>query len=415
MRAGPSQEEIRRHNLGVLLRSVHVGGATSRAELTASLGLNRSTIGALTAELAAAGLVTEQVPRDRGRAGRPSLVVCPESELVYVLAFSIEVDRVTAARVGLGGTVLERHEAPRAPGMIAPEEIVLPLTEFAERMRRSAPERARHIGSGVAVSAVVRQPDGNVKLWGYGKWPEDQLAAALAAGLGAGLGAAESRDGSPRTGQTPQRGQPALAVGSAADLAALAEHTRGVATSCRNMIYLHQDAGISGGVIAAGRQLTGHAGSGGEVGHMIVNPAGQLCGCGSRGCWETEIGEYRLLSLAKRSTGTGHAGILAIVDAAARGDVVAQAAMRQVGDWLGFGVANLVNIFNPEMVVFGGTLREVYLAAAAQVRSRINRNSLSAYREHVRLRTCGLGLDAPLIGAAELAFERLLADPLDAT
>ena len=62
MRAGPSQEEIRRHNLGTLLRYVHVKGPTSRAELTTSLGLNRSTIGALTADLAAVGLVREEVP-----------------------------------------------------------------------------------------------------------------------------------------------------------------------------------------------------------------------------------------------------------------------------------------------------------------------------------------------------------------
>src|SRR6185436_7026273 len=99
MRAGPSQEEIRRHNLGVLLRYVHVKGPTSRAELTASLGLNRSTIGALTADLTAAGLVREELPRDHGRTGRPSLVVRPEHERVYAYAFSVEVDRLTAARV----------------------------------------------------------------------------------------------------------------------------------------------------------------------------------------------------------------------------------------------------------------------------------------------------------------------------
>ena len=102
-----------------------------------------------------------------------------------------------------------------------------------------------------------------------------------------------------------------------------------------------------------------------------------------------------------------------MVDAAGRGDAMAQAALRQVGDWLGFGVANLVNIFNPEMVIFGGTLRDVYLASAAQVRGRLNRMALPAVREHVRLRTPALGDDAALLGAAELAFERLLADPLD--
>ncbi|HEX8630963.1 MAG TPA: ROK family protein, partial [Catenuloplanes sp.] len=103
----------------------------------------------------------------------------------------------------------------------------------------------------------------------------------------------------------------------------------------------------------------------------------------------------------------------AVVDAARRGDADAQRALREVGDWLGFGVANLINVFNPEMVIMGGNLREVYLAAAAQVRSRLNRNGLPACREHVRLRTPVLGDDAALLGAAEAAFEALLGDPLD--
>ncbi len=77
MRVGPSQEEIRRQNLGALLRYVHVHGATSRAELTTSLGLNRSTIGALTADLAAAGLVSERAPRETGRGGRPGVGLPP--------------------------------------------------------------------------------------------------------------------------------------------------------------------------------------------------------------------------------------------------------------------------------------------------------------------------------------------------
>src|SRR5215470_16231029 len=99
MRAGPSQEEIRRQNLGALLRQLHVRGALSRAELTTALGLNRSTIGALTADLALAGLVREELPRETGRAGRPSLVVVPESARIFVYAIAIGVDRMTAARV----------------------------------------------------------------------------------------------------------------------------------------------------------------------------------------------------------------------------------------------------------------------------------------------------------------------------
>jgi predicted NBD/HSP70 family sugar kinase len=392
MRASPSQEEIRRYNLGALLRSVHVRGATTRAELTTSLGLNRSTIGALTAELAGAGLVSEEVPLSAGRAGRPSLVVRPESERVYCFGFSIEVDRLTAARVGLGGVVLDRRETPRPGGENATKAVVAALAALVRDMQAGIPPDARYVGSGVAVSAMVRKDDGRVRLMPHMNWVDQPLTEALVDIFG---------DERP------------IAMRNNADLAALAEHVRGVAIDCDNLIYLYGDAGIGGGIIAAGRPVHGHGGHGGEVGHMVVNTHGKPCGCGSSGCWETEIGEHALLSAAARDTGGGREGIFSVLDAASRGDAGAQSAVRQVGDWLGFGVANLVNIFNPEMVIFGGTLREVYLAAAAQVRSRLNRQALPACREHVRLRTPILGDDAALLGAAELAFEPLLAAPLD--
>lgn len=393
MRAGPSQEEIRRQNLGALLRYVHIHGATSRAELTTALGLNRSTIGALTADLASAGLVTEKAPRETGRAGRPSLVVRPESDVVYAYAYSIEVDRLRAARVGLGGKVLDRREMARPQGLLAGETVPL-LAGFLKEMQESVPADSVYVGAGVAVCGMVRRDDGLVRLSPNTGWVDEPLGAALSAELGCGA---------------------AVSVGNVADVSAFAEHARGAAAGCDNVIYLYGDVGVGAGIIAGGRRVTGHGGYGGEVGHMVVHPGGRPCGCGSRGCWETEIGEYALLRAAGREGARGHEATFDVVDAANRGDTLAQAALRQVGDWLGFGVANLVNIFNPEMVIFGGTMRDVYLAAAAQVRSRLNAMALPACREHVRLRTPKLGDDAALIGAAELAFEHLLADPLDAT
>lgn len=394
MRAGPSQEEIRRQNLGALLRFVHVRGQISRAELTSELGLNRSTIGALTADLAGVGLVSEEAPRETGRAGRPSLVVRPSSDLVYVYAASVEVDRVRVARVGLGGVVLDQREAPRPRGEAI--EAVRPIAEFVAEMAEGVKPQARCIGAGIAVCGLVRRDDGLVRLGPHLGWLDEPLGHALQDRLPDLL--------------------PQVAVGNVADLCALAEHTRGVAVGCDNLIYMYGDVGVGAGIIAGGRRVTGHGGYGGEVGHMVVNPSGRACGCGSRGCWETEIGEHALLRAAGRDSSPGSQmgaeAVLAVVDAAARGDASAQTAVRQVGDWLGFGIANLVNIFNPELVIFGGTLRDVYLAAAAQVRSRLNSIGLPATREHVRLRTPKLGNDAALLGAAELAFEQLLADPL---
>jgi predicted NBD/HSP70 family sugar kinase len=393
MRAGPSQEEIRRHNLGALLRHVHLSGPTSRAELTSRMGLNRSTIMALTADLTAAGLVREELPRETGRAGRPSLVVRPESARVYVFALDVGVDRLVAARVGLGGAVLDRRETARRRGPFSLEEVVGPLAAFARQMHRRTRPDTVCVGVAAAFSGGVAQSDGVVRFgpnMGSVDVPfGEEMARRLALGL-------------------------PVAVGNDANLAAMAEHLRGVGVGCRDLVYLHGDVGVGGGVIAGGALLGGHQGFGGEVGHMVVNPEGRLCGCGSRGCLEAEVGERALLEAAGRfGSQVGREAVRAVVSAADRGDIVAQAALSRVGDWLGLGVANLVNVFNPEMVVFGGMLREVYLGSAAQVRSRLNLDALSPSREHLRLRTTALGDDATLVGAAELAFAQVLADPLE--
>ncbi|MGJ6963091.1 ROK family transcriptional regulator [Streptosporangium sp. G11] len=395
MRAGPSQEEIRRHNLGALLRHVHLSGPTSRAELTNRMGLNRSTIMALTADLTAAGLVREELPRETGRAGRPSLVVRPESARVYVFALDVGVDRLVAARVGLGGTILDRRETVRRRGDFSLEEIVGPLAAFARQMHRRTRPDTVCVGVAAAFSGGVGRGDGVIRFGPNMVTVDDvpfadEMTRRLAFGL-------------------------PVTVGNDANLAALAEQTRGVGVGCRDLVYLHGDVGIGGGVIVNGQLLGGHLGFGGEVGHMIVNPdKGRLCGCGSHGCLEAEVGERALLEAAGRfGSQVGRDAVRAVVDAADRGDVVAQAALSRVGDWLGLGVSNLVNLFNPEMVVFGGTLREIYLGSAAQVRSRLALDALPPCREHLRLRTSALGDDATLVGAAELAFSQVLADPLE--
>ncbi|WP_434741689.1 ROK family transcriptional regulator [Micromonospora sp. SH-82] len=391
MRTGPTQDEIRRQNLGALLRYVHVHGATTRAELTNRLGLNRSTIGALTADLAGAGLVSEGAPKETGRAGRPSLVVRPESARIYAYAYSIEVDRLRAARVGLGGVLLDQRELDRPRDLLAADAAPL-LTGAVKEMHQAVPADAVCVGAGVAVCGMVRREDGLVRLSPTTGWVDEPIGSTLAAELGSDV---------------------PVTTGNVADVAAFAEHIRGVAAGCDNVIYLYGDVGVGAGIIAGGRRLTGHGGYGGEVGHMVVVRDGRRCECGRQGCWETEIGEHGLLHAAGRSGSRGREALLGVFDAADRGDATAQTAVRQAGDWLGFGVANLVNIFNPELVIFGGTMRDLYLASAAQVRSRLNANALPACLEHVRLRTPKLGPDAPLLGAAELAFERLLADPLD--
>jgi predicted NBD/HSP70 family sugar kinase len=394
--AGSTQDEVRRHNVSTLLRYVHVHGPTSRAELTTVMQLNRSTIGALTADLTQAGLVREQVPaRSAGSgAGRPSLVVCPRPERVYVFAYDIGVDYLIAARVGLGGSILDRRELHRLRGDYALEDVTAHLARFTAEMLGRAEPGSVCVGVGVAIAALVRENDGQVRYAPNLGWVDEPLGTTLAGILG-------------------QHGMRAkIAVANDADLGALAENVRGAASGSTDAVYLTGEVGVGAGIIVDGKPLRGAGGYGGEIGHTVVNPAGRLCRCGARGCWETEIGEKAILDAAGHPDGP-RSTVSAVVAAAAGGDPRALAAMRHVGEWLAIGVGNVVNIFNPEVVIFGGLLRDVFPAVEQQLRTTLATTGLAAPREQVRLVMPGLGPDSTLVGAAELAFEPLLFDPVE--
>jgi predicted NBD/HSP70 family sugar kinase len=363
--------------------------------LAERLGLNRSTIKAFIAELAAAGLVHEETPADPRRPGRPSLVVRPEPNRAYVLAFDVAVDQLVAARVDLGGAIADRYEAVRPRAGPDLELVVDVLARFGRRLHQSAPVGSACVGIGASYCGMIRPGDGVVRYGPDLGWVDQAFGAELGRQLGLGL---------------------PVAVGNEAHLGALAEQQRGAGIGLENLVYLHGDVGVGGGIIVGGTLLAGDGGYGCEVGHMMINPYdGRRCLCGSQGCFEAEVGERAMLDLAGRpATDFGRDAVRSVIDDADRGDVAAQEAVRRVGDWLGIGVANLVNLFNPGMVIFGGMLRDVYPAATAQVRARIAANVLPVARERVRLRISGLGYDATLVGAAELGFAPLLADPLGA-
>lgn len=381
-----------RKSLGILLRHVHTSGPLTRAVLAERMGVNRSTILALTTELAAAGLVSEESPAVAEGAGRPSFVVRPASGRVFVLAFDVAVDRLVAARVGLGGEVLDRRETTRPRTGADLDTVVGGLAALGRDLYDAAPPGTVCAGIGASYCGMIRPGDGMVRYGPEMGWVDQAFGTELAAALGVGL---------------------PVAVGNEAHLAAFAEFHRGAGIGSPNLIYLHGDVGVGGGILVGGRMLGGESGYGCEVGHMLVNPyGGRECLCGSRGCLEAETGEYALLEAAGRSGEFGRDAVRAVVRAATEGEPAAAGAVAAIGDWLGIGVANLINLFNPGVVVFGGTLRELYAAAAPQLTARISQHGMPVSRERARLLPSGLGDDATLIGAAERGFAALMADPL---
>jgi predicted NBD/HSP70 family sugar kinase len=387
---GQRSETVRRANLSALVRELHERGPVSRSTLVVRTGLTRSAIRGLIGELVAAGLVTEGRAEPLGTPGRPSPLVSLNPGAAVVLALEIAVDSLAVALVGLGGGVLGRIRVDRARGQVAVDETVADLAALAERLIAETVDRRAIVGVGVAVVGVVRRTDGLVSTAPNLGWRDVPLGTSLAEALDV---------------DAP------VSVANEADLGALAEHRRGAAIGRDEVVFISGEVGVGGGLIVAGRPLTGVAGYGGEVGHIPVNPNGTACRCGSVGCWETEVGEGALLVRAGHPADGGRDAVDAVVAAAEAGDATALAALERTGRWLGFGLAGLVNVLGPGIVVLGGLFGRIFPFVSATVDEELDRRALSAPRALVDVAPARLGVDAPLRGAAELAFEPMLADP----
>jgi predicted NBD/HSP70 family sugar kinase len=389
--AGTNQEAVRRHNLGTLLAHVHHDGQLSRAELTARMGLNRSTIGALVGELVELGLVDEAAPSERrsGRhgAGRPSLDVRPDPEAVYVIAIDIGVKVLQVARVGLGGELLQRASG-RTPTSHSPAAVATAAVRLVRQIVAAAPSGAALLGVSVGVPGVVRESDGVVRFAPNLGWHDVPLQQLLRERM---------------AGSVP------LHVANDADLGVLAEHTRGAALGYDNVVFLMGDVGLGGGVIVDGHPLHGVGGYAGELGHLMVNSRGRTCRCGSVGCWETEVCSPAIA----RALRLDDIELEPMVERLKQ-VVRPSASLRDVGRYLGMGLGSVVNVLNPEVIVLGGIFRALFPAVRDDTLQALTAVALEAPREQVKVVVPQLAGDAVLVGAAERAFEALLADPAGA-
>lgn len=203
-----------------------------------------------------------------------------------------------------------------------------------------------------------------------------------------------------------------VSVTNDADAGALAAYLRGDGRGARRLLYLHSDIGVGAGLVWGGALLSATGGYSGEVGHMTMNPAGIRCDCGAIGCWQTEVDQRALL----RATGTAPRDDLgpqvrAVLADARRGDPRAFAAVEQVSDSLGAGLANLVQILGPDRIVLDEYLSELVAVAPLPVRLSLQRRGFSPEARDIDVVPSGLGAEAVVLGAQELALEPLLADP----
>jgi glucokinase len=206
-------------------------------------------------------------------------------------------------------------------------------------------------------------------------------------------------------------------VDNDANSAAYGEFRAGARRGAENLVFITLGTGVGGGVVTGGTLLRGAANYAAEVGHVTVSVDGPRCRCGSRGCLEAYVGSYGLLRAARAALGEKKGGVLKrwvfeerrrltprlIFDAARRRDPAARAVVKGAGEYLGVGIASLINVFNPEVVAVGGGVAESFDLLRPHVERVVKKR---AFAEPARMAEIGpseLGNDATAVGAAMLA------------
>ena len=206
------------------------------------------------------------------------------------------------------------------------------------------------------------------------------------------------------------------------NLAMLAEHRAGAARDTRNAVMLTLGTGIAGGIVIGGEIYRGSQGAGAEIGHMVIQADGPDCGpgCPSRGCLESLCAgtalarDARALAVRKPRSPLGQAlkqgrdinGPL-VTELAFDGEPEATALLSALGEWLGVGLVNVTNIFNPDVIVVGGGVMAAGELILGPARRVLAARALAMPAAHVRVSPARFGAESGMLGAALLARDHL--------
>ena len=387
-RSGNNREDLRQHNLSVVLNLVHKHRSISRSEITFRTGLTRSTTLDLVGELVQLGLVEESEGANSKGVGRPSINVTPVESVV---SFSVVPTKhnVTVAVVSMSGSVLMK--ARETTNIFATaDEVAKVSADIIAGLRKRLKPGTRVAGVGVSIPGQVNISTNTVRNSPHLKWIEEPFGLALEDLV-----------------QLPVR------LDNNGSITSAAERDFGAGRGFENIVYLlGTDGGIGGGVVMDGKLIRGSTGYAGELGHMRISESKLEDSMGIAGTLEAIVRRTELEDVLGLDDPDDEELSRAI--RTSKSPRVRRTLDRQI-ELLGIGIANLVNIFNPEVVLLGGFLSDLFNVDDYKLISHIRRSALPGAREKVQIRTAELGANLQIIGAAQLGFSNLLQNPAGAT
>lgn len=323
-----------------LMSQIRRSGRIPRIELADLTGISRATVTTITAELLQSGLI-EEVPRNQedtdARRGRPRVDLKIRGAARMVAGVKISNRQLSLVLLDFAGAQLGELEIEIDKPVHAPEELADVLADAVERLAGTSGYSLADIsGVGLGIAGVVKAEQGFI----YWSPSLSQRNVEFGRILGQRLG------------------RPAF-VDNDANLVAVAEKNFGLGRSHSDFIVVTIESGVGMGLVINGELYRGTQGCGAEFGHTKVHLDGALCRCGQRGCLEAYVADYALLREAQTMPGapTGDGAsrqIEALLSAAREGDATAKRIVERAGRVFALGLANLVNIFDPELIILAG-------------------------------------------------------------
>lgn len=381
MKVTGDQALVKKINKSIILHTIRMHSPVSRAKVSGMTGLNKATVSNLVAELCGQELVTEAGPGESS-GGRKPLMLHFNEMAGSVIGIELRVKQLKAVLCNLGGGIL--HE----------QECVLEAHDFPyvlEQMQQmisgliaaAPPSPYGLVGIGVGVPGMVDE-QGVVLFAPNLGWEMVDLRSIL-----------ESAFAVPVT------------IDNEANAGAQGELNFGAARDVRHLLYISAGSGIGSGIIIGGELYKGARGYAGETGHMTIEAEGKPCSCGSRGCWELYASEKTYdnpgLSLPARTT-TG------LVRYALEGHEETLRHLNSIGEYLGIGVTNLINSFNPELIVIGGALSEAEPWLGEPLRRVVAERTLPYHKQQLEITFSTLGGRGTMIGAGFSAVMHFLGN-----
>lgn len=383
---------LRRTNRSTVLSRLYLAGPLSRPEISRDTGLSPATVSNVTAELVEEGIVVEagQVDSD---GGRPRALLRVDPDYGYVIGVDVGETRV---RVELFDMAMRRRalvdrQLPSARPR--PETVVSRvLTGLSDVIEEAGVREEKILGAGIGVFGLVEQgPEVAVHAQTVG-WRGVPLERLLRVGT-----------------RLP------LFIDNGAKALGQAEMWYGAGRGRRHAIVALVGSGVGAAVVTDGQTYRGYTSSAGEWGHTTIVYDGRLCRCGSTGCLEAYVGaegildRYRLARGGRLAPGTDEESQISALLGARSTSRVAERVLHETAGFLGAGLANLINLFNPEVIVLGGWAGLALGAELlAEIRAAAQRHALELPYRQTSIELSELGADAVAFGAATLPVQDLL-------